>query len=68
MVEEMINGIDLQVVELNFAWKVKFCVLMAGFRSNQGMTCGNHPCVMPRQQNLHIIIHMSYHISEIFTS
>jgi hypothetical protein len=29
MVEEMINGIDLQVAELNSAWKVEFFVFMA---------------------------------------
>jgi hypothetical protein len=27
MVEEMIDGIDLQVAESNLAWKVEFCVL-----------------------------------------
>jgi len=29
MIEEIINGIDLQVAGLNLAHKVKFCVFMA---------------------------------------
>jgi hypothetical protein len=28
MVEEMVNGVNLQVAELNLAWKVEFFILM----------------------------------------